>query len=133
MAPAWSYVLRMNPNIMLSVLRIVAGALFVEHGTQKILNFPPGTMHPALNSLAGVSGLIELIGGTLFLLGLFTRVVAFILSGEMAVAYFLVHAKAGFFPLVNKGELAVLYCFVFLYFVFAGGGLIGLDAALKRK
>jgi putative oxidoreductase len=125
----------MNPNIMLSILRIVAGLLFLEHGSSKILGFPfDSTMHhPALNSLAGVSGLIELIGGTLFALGLFTRVVAFILSGEMAVAYFMVHAPHGFYPLINKGELAVLYCFVFLYFVFAGGGVFSLDAAMRRK
>jgi len=123
----------MNPNIMLSVLRIVVGLLFLEHGSQKILHFPPGDHYPAIASLAGVSGLIELIGGALFTLGLFTRVAAFIMSGEMAVAYFMVHAPHGFYPLINKGELAVVYCFVFLYFVFAGGGVFSLDAAMKRK
>ncbi len=125
----------MNPNIMLSVLRIVAGLLFLEHGTQKILHFPPdiAAHHPALASLAGVSGLIELIGGALIVLGLFTRVVAFICSGEMAVAYFMVHAHGSLYPIINKGELAVLYCFVFLYLVFAGGGAFGLDAAMRRK
>jgi putative oxidoreductase len=123
----------MNPNIMLSVLRIVVGLLFLEHGSQKILHFPPGDHYPAMASLAGASGLIELIGGALFTLGLLTRVVAFIMSGEMAVAYFMVHAPHGFYPLVNKGELAVIYCFVFLYFVFAGGGRASLDAAMGRK
>ncbi len=123
----------MNPNIMLSVLRIMAGLLFLEHGTQKILHFPPGGIHPALTSLAGVSGLIELIGGAFLALGLFTRVTALICSGEMAVAYFMVHAHASFYPVVNKGELAVLYCFIFLYLVFAGGGVFGLDAAMRRK
>ncbi len=123
----------MNPNIMLSVLRIMAGLLFLEHGTQKILHFPPGGMHPALASMGGASGLIELIGGALITLGLFTRVTAFICSGEMAVAYFMVHARGGFYPIVNKGELAVLYCFIFLYLVFSGGGAFGLDAAMRRK
>ena len=123
----------MNPNIMLSVLRIVVGLLFLEHGSQKILHFPPGDHYPVIASMAGVSGLIELIGGTLFTLGLLTRIVAFIMSGEMAVAYFMVHAPHGFYPLINKGELAVAYCFVFLYFVFAGGGTVSVDAALKRK
>jgi putative oxidoreductase len=123
----------MNPNIMLSILRIVVGLLFLEHGSQKILHFPPGDHYPAIATMAGVSGLIELIGGTLFALGLFTRVAAFIMSGEMAVAYFMVHAPHGFYPVLNKGELAVVYCLVFLYFVFAGGGVFSLDAAMRRK
>jgi putative oxidoreductase len=123
----------MNPNIMLSVLRIVVGLVFLEHGSQKILHFPPNDHYPAIATLAGLSGLIELIGGTLLALGLFTRVAAFIMSGEMAVAYFMVHASHSLFPLVNKGELAVVYCFVFLYFVFAGGGAFSLDAAMRRK
>jgi len=123
----------MNPNIMLSILRIVVGLLFLEHGSQKILHFPPGDHYPAIATLAGLSGLIELIGGTLFTLGLFTRVAAFIMSGEMAVAYFMAHAPHGFYPLINKGELAVVYCFVYLYFVFAGGGAFSLDAAMHRK
>ena len=125
----------MNPNLMLSVLRIVAGLLFLEHGTQKMLHFPPEAAghYPVLATLAGLSGLIELIGGALIMVGLFTRVAAFICSGEMAVAYFMVHAHAGLYPIANKGELAVLYCFVFLYLVFAGGGSFGLDAAMRRK
>ena len=123
----------MNPQIMLSVLRIVAGLLFLEHGTQKILNFPHGEMHPALVSMGGAAALIELIGGSLFVLGLFTRIVAFIMSGEMAVAYFMAHAHGSFYPILNKGELAVLYCFVFLYFVFSGGGAFSFDAVMRRK
>ncbi len=120
-----SYVGGMNPNIMLSVLRIVVGLLFLEHGSQKILHFPPGDHYPAIATMAGVSGLIELIGGALFTLGLFTRVAAFIMSGEMAVAYFMVHqtpTSHSLYPVINKGELAVIYCFVFLYFVFARRG-----------
>lgn len=130
---AEGYGWRMSTSYMLSILRIVAGLLFLEHGTSKIFGFPDASMHPALNSLAGVSGLIELIGGALFVLGLFTRPVAFILAGEMAVAYFMVHFPHNFFPIVNKGELAVLYCFVFLYFIFSGGGALALDALIKRR
>jgi putative oxidoreductase len=118
-----------SPRI-LSVLRIMAALLFLEHGTSKLLGFPPSPM-PAhafhLFSMAGFSGVLEFVGGLLLVVGLFTRFTAFILSGEMAVAYFMVHAPHGFFPLVNKGELAVLYCFVFLYFSVAGGGAWALD------
>src|SRR5437773_6264985 len=109
---------------MLSVLRIVAALLFIEHGLQKLFAFPsppegaPGK--PPLGSLFGIAGLIEFIGGLFFLFGLFMRSVALLLVGEMVVAYFMVHAKQGFWPLLNKGELAILYCFVFLYFVFVG-------------
>jgi putative oxidoreductase len=119
---------------MLSVLRIVAALLFIEHGLQKLFAFPtppegaPGK--PPLGSLFGVAGLIEFMGGLLFLVGLFTRPVAFLLAAEMAVAYFMVHAKQGFWPVLNKGELAALYCFVFLYFVFVGPGKISLDQVL---
>jgi putative oxidoreductase len=120
---------------MLSILRIVAALLFVEHGTSKLLGFPvdPTAHHSALASLAGLSGILELVGGTLLVLGLFTRVVAFILSGEMAVAYFMAHFPHGFFPLLNKGELAALYCFVFLYFAVAGAGAWSLDAMIARR
>src|ERR1700761_4627200 len=102
---------------VLSVLRIVSALLFLEHGTSKLLGFPPpANPHGPfeLFSMAGMSGVLEFAGGILLGLGLFTRVVAFILSGEMAVAYFTVHAPGGFFPLLNHGELAVIYCFVFL-------------------
>jgi putative oxidoreductase len=127
--------------LLLSVLRIVAGLLFVEHGAQKILDFPPAPPHegaahamsPLMAHLAPVSGYIELIGGALLLIGLFTRVVAFICSGEMAVAYFTAHAPGGLYPINNHGELAVLYCFVFLYLFAAGGGPISLDASVRKK
>jgi putative oxidoreductase len=123
---------------LLSVLRIVSGALFVEHGTSKVLGVPPSPMsgHFVLQSLMGFSGIIEFVGGTLLLIGLFTRITAFILCGEMAVAYFMVHAPKGFFPMTgggNGGELAVLYCFVFLYFVAAGGGPWSVDRLRHRS
>src|SRR5689334_22462455 len=106
---------------LLSVLRIITGFMFMAHGAQKLLNYPPSGGGPvAMMSLMGFGGVLELIGGLLILVGLFTRVTAFILSGEMAVAYFMAHAPGGILPLVNKGELAVLYCFVFLYMAIAG-------------
>jgi len=118
---------------VLSILRIYTGLSLLQHGTGKILGFPavPAFAHVEINSLAGVGGLIELIGGTLFLLGLFTRPVAFILCGFTAVAYFMVHAGRSFYPVLNGGELAAVYCFVFLYFVFAGAGPWSLDALRK--
>jgi putative oxidoreductase len=119
----------------LSVLRIYTGLLLLAHGTAKILGFPavPSFANVQINSLIGVSGLIELIGGTLFTVGLFTRPVAFILSGFAAVAYFLVSAPKGFYPILNNGELPSLFSFVFIYFVFAGPGPWSLDAMLKRE
>jgi putative oxidoreductase len=119
---------------LLSILRIVAALIFMEHGTQKLLGFPvaeePG---PALFSLSGIAGILELIGGALLVLGLFTRPVAFILSGEMAVAYWLAHAPRDFFPVNNGGDAAILYCFVFLYLFAAGGGPWSLDAWLRGQ
>jgi putative oxidoreductase len=118
----------------LSVLRIVAAFLFMQHGAQKLLGFPDGQQPgPPLNSLAGIAGILELFGGLLLLLGLFTRPVAFILSGQMAVAYFMAHAPQGFWPILNRGELAALYCFVFLYLSAAGGGEWSLDNIFRRK
>jgi putative oxidoreductase len=116
---------------VLSVLRIITGLLFLEHGTMKLLGFPPSDMFADLQiaSLLGAAGIIELVGGILMTIGLFTRPVAFILSGEMAIAYFKVHAPGSFFPAINEGELAVLYCFVFLYFACAGAGPWSADAA----
>jgi putative oxidoreductase len=110
-------------SLMLSVLRIAAAFLFMEHGGQKLFNFPPSA-HPMahLPPLMLVAGVLEFFGGLLLLLGVFTRPVAFILAGEMAVAYFMGHAPHGFWPLRNMGELAVVYCFVFLYLAVAGGG-----------
>jgi putative oxidoreductase len=112
---------------MLSILRIMVGLLFLEHGTAKLLGFPPGTAAPVLFTLGWFAGVIELVGGALVALGLLTRYAAFIMSGEMAIGYFLVHAPQGFFPMVNRGEGAVLYCFLFLYLAVAGGGSWSLD------
>ena len=118
---------------LLSVLRIVTGLLFVCHGTAKVLGFPAvdGVPPPGL-SLAGLSGPLELILGVLFLIGLFTRPVAFLASGFCAVGYWLIHAKMGTFPIVNGGETIALYCFVFLYFVAAGPGPWSVDSAMKK-
>jgi len=119
---------------LLSVLRIVAAFLFIEHGTQKWLDFPaPRTSPVVLWSLGGVAGLMELVGGLLLLVGLFTRPVAFLMSGLMAFAYFIAHAPRGFWPLLNGGELAALYCFVFLYLAAAGGGPWSLDRWMRRR
>jgi putative oxidoreductase len=119
--------------LLLSVLRIIAGFLLIQHGTQKWLLFPPGrTARASIETLSGVAGAFELIGGALIILGLFTRPVAFVLSGLMAFAYFIGHAPQGFWPLVNRGELAVLYCFVFLYMAAAGGGPLGLDRMIRK-
>ena len=113
---------------MLSVLRIVTGLLFLEHGTQKLLGFPPpANPGPALFSLLGLQGIIELVGGALIVIGLFTRPVAFILAGDMAVAYFMAHSPRGFFPTLNGGQLAILFSFVFLYLFVAGGGAWSVD------
>jgi putative oxidoreductase len=118
-----------EPRI-LSLLRIIAGLLFLQHGLNKIFDFPPTPNHAAYHLFTlvpGLAGLLEAIGGLLIVLGLFTRPVAFLLSGEMALAYFMVHAKLGFFPLLNRGDLAVLFCFVFFYLFVAGGGVWSLD------
>ena len=125
---------RWSPRI-LSVLRIVAALLFIEHGAMKLLHFPqamPGPGGP-LPPMILAAGLLELVGGGLLAVGLLSRLVAFILSGEMAVAYFMVHAQHGFYPVLNMGEAAVLYCFIFLYIVFAGPGPWSLDAMLGRR
>lgn len=121
---AWS------PQI-LSILRIMAALLLMQHGTQKLLGFPGDPNEVALMSLIGLAGILELFGGALLAVGLFTRPVAFILSGFTAVAYFMAHAPQGFFPILNGGELAALYCFVFFYFVFAGPGAWSLDAVWR--
>ena len=118
---------------VLSVVRIMVALLFLEHGTQKLLGFPAAQGGQALSMLSGVAGLLELVGGAFLALGLFTRPVAFIVSGEMAVAYFLAHAPRNFFPALNGGDSAILYCFLFLYFVFAGGGAWSIDAVWARK
>lgn len=119
---------------LLSVLRIVAAFMFMIHGTQKWLAFPVPRANPTvLWSLSGAAGVLELCGGFLLLLGLFTRPVAFVLSGLMAFAYFIAHAPNGFWPIVNRGELAAMYCFVFLYLSAAGGGPWSLDHVLRHK
>jgi putative oxidoreductase len=119
---------------LLSVLRIITGFLLMAHGAQKLFGFlaPPGMASAPMFSLMWVAGVLEFFGGLLFLIGLFTRPVAFILSGLMAVAYFMVHAPGGFWPMQNKGELAVLYCFVFLFFAAAGGGEWAVDRLIRR-
>lgn len=118
---------------LLSVLRIMTGLLFLQHGTAKYLGFPAIDYFANLDplSLPGIAGVLELVGGVLIVLGLFTRPAAFILSGLMAAAYFIAHAPQDFYPLVNQGELAVLYSFVFLYFVAAGPGPWSVDAAIR--
>ncbi len=119
---------------LLSVLRIVAGLLFFEHGTSKLLGFPNVPMPEfQLLSLTGISGILEFFGGGLLALGLFTRPVAFVISGEMAFAYFIAHAPRGFFPILNQGELAVLYCFLFLFFAAAGAGPWSVDELIRKR
>jgi len=121
---------------LLSVLRIVTGFLYLQHGSAKLLGFPHVAMFDGLQiaSLMGVAGVLELVGGALLLIGLFTRPVAFVLSGQMAVAYFMAHASKGtpLSPMMNGGEAAVLYCFVFLFLAAAGGGPWGVDGARRR-
>lgn len=115
-------------NPMLSVFRIMAALLLLQHGTTKILDFPAGPMNgTALLSLSGIAGVLELAGGALLAVGLFTRPVAFVLAGLTAAAYFIAHAVKGFYPILNGGELAVLYCFSFLYITAAGPGPLSID------
>jgi putative oxidoreductase len=118
----------------LSLLRLMAGLLLLEFGTMKILHFPPAEYFSGIPpfSLIWFAGLLELIGGALLVVGLFTRLAAFILSGEMAFAYFMVHAPQGFYPALNDGLPAVLFCFVFLYLSAAGGGPWSLDRIVRR-
>ena len=115
---------------LLSVLRIMSGLLLLQHGTGKVLHFPMGVVPVTfnLNSMPGYAGVIELVCGVLLVIGLFTRPAAFLASGMTAVAYFMVHAPQGFFPILNKGELAALYSFVFLYIAAAGAGPWSVDA-----
>ena len=118
---------------LLGLMRLALGLLFLQHGSQKLFGVP-GQAHAVASwlSLFGLAGVLEFFGGALILLGLFTRPVAFILSGQMAVAYFMVHAKRAFWPLANGGELAVVYCFVFFYLSASGGGAWSLDRLLGR-
>ena len=121
-------------GIILSFVRIASAYMFILHGTTKAFGFPSAPQYPLeWMSIFGAAAALELVGGTLLLLGLFTRPVAFILSGQMAVAYFMVHAKSAlFFPLVNHGESAALFSLIFLYFTAAGGGSLSLDRAISR-
>jgi putative oxidoreductase len=117
-----------------AILRIVAGLMFFMHGTQKILGWPPSGQGGGgpLPTIALVSGWLELILGALIAVGLLTRIAAFLASGEMAVAYWMVHFPNGFWPIVNQGELPALYCFLFLYIAAAGAGIWSIDAARSR-
>jgi putative oxidoreductase len=118
---------------VLSVLRIITGFLFIPHGTQKLLGFPGAGKTVQLVSQMGLAGVLEMVGGALLLVGLFTRPVAFIMSGFMAVAYFQAHAPQNFWPVLNRGDAAILYCFICLYLCVAGGGPWSLDALLRKR
>ncbi len=121
---------------VLSLLRIMSALAFMAHGTQKLLNIPlrqGGGPPPELMSMIGLAGAIELVGGALLIIGLFTRPVAFICSGLMAAAYFIAHAPRNFFPTLNGGDAAILFCFIFLYLVFAGGGAWSVDAMRSKN
>ena len=120
---------------VLSILRIVSALIFIAHGTQKLFGFPapPASGLPPILSVYGIGGILELVGGILLLLGLFTRPVAFVLAGEMAVAYWFFHAPRSPYPVLNGGDASILYCFVFLYLVFAGPGPWSLDRMMGRR
>jgi putative oxidoreductase len=120
----------------LALLRIVTAVLFMEHGAQKLLGFPPlpeGRSMPELFTLIWFAGFLELVGGFLMLIGFLTRPVAFILSGEMAVAYWMAHAPGSFYPALNGGDAAILFCFIFLYFAAAGPGAFSVDGARANQ
>jgi putative oxidoreductase len=119
---------------VLGIVRVASALIFMEHGTQKLLGFPPSANpSPALFSLYGFAGTLEIVGGMLLVLGLFTRPVAFILSGEMAFAYWTGHAPRNIFPILNGGDASILYCLLFLYLAFAGGGVWSLDQRLWKR
>jgi putative oxidoreductase len=134
MADLNSFLSTWTPRL-LSLMRIMLAFTFTAHGSQKILGFPaaPGAEPRSLDAISGTAGALELFGGLLLLVGLFTRPVAFVLSGLMAVAYWMVHGTQAFWPIINKGELAVVYCFAFLYLAAAGGGPWSLDALLRGR
>ena len=124
------------PSRMLSLLRIVTGVVFITFGTMKLFNIPPmppGQPPLDLMSQTGIGGILEVFGGLAFVLGLFTRPVAFVLAGEMAVAYFQFHFPNSFWPSVNMGVPAILFAFIFLYFVFSGAGVWSIDAMIARS
>jgi putative oxidoreductase len=124
-------IIRTNPAPFHAVLRIFAGLLFAMHGTQKLFGIPGGKAM-GMHGMMGVAGLIELVTGLMIALGFATGIAAFIASGEMAVAYFMAHFPKGFLPIENQGELAVLYCFVFLYLAATGSGIWSVDALLGK-
>ncbi len=123
---------RFTPQVF-AIMRIVTGLLFACHGSQKLLNWPPGNMHPPLASLPGLSGIIELVCGLLIAVGFLTGIAAFIASGEMAAAYFIAHFPQGPIPLLNKGELAVVYCFLWLFVAAHGAGIWSVDNAMRKR
>ena len=125
---------RYQPQL-LGILRIVAGVLFLAHGLVKLFGFPPDAQpgQQELFTLLGIGGVIELVAGTVIAIGLFTRPAAFVAAGEMAVAYWMFHAPQSFYPVVNGGDAAILYCFVFLYFVAAGPGAFSVDGAGRGR
>jgi putative oxidoreductase len=127
-----SFVVRQRPYV-LSILRIAVALLFLEHGTSRLLGFPSPLPTPQMFTMYWFAGAIELTGGVLLLVGLLTRPAAFIMSGEMAFAYFISHAPNGFFPILNRGDGAILFCFIFLYIAVAGAGPWSLDALWRRK
>jgi len=114
-----------------AILRIITGVMFMMHGTQKIFGFPPSEFVPKVGTVPWIAGIIELVAGALIAIGFLTNIAAFIASGEMAAAYFMAHAPNGFFPIVNKGELAVVYCFLFLFISAFGGGQWSVDSARR--
>jgi putative oxidoreductase len=138
MAKARTFFMARYPDATVTLLRLVAGLMFMEHGAQKLFGVlggwrgTPGATAP-LVSQAGLGGVLEVFGGFLFAIGLFTRPVAFVLSGMMAWAYFQAHAPDGFWPILNHGELAALYCFVFFYFSARGAGPYSVDAWLQHR
>jgi putative oxidoreductase len=123
---------RYSPYV-LSLLRIAAALLFLEHGLSRLFGWPSPIPHPPAFTMYWFAGSIELIGAILVLLGLFARPAAFIMSGEMAFAYFISHAPKSFFPILNGGDGAILYCFIFLYIAFAGAGPLSLDACWRKR
>lgn len=120
-------------DVSYNLLRITAGLLFMQHGAQKLFGWLDGRQVSDIVSITGAAGILEFFGGALIALGLLTRPVALILSGEMAVAYFWRHLPGGFWPILNRGELAALYCFIFLFFAAHGPGTWSLDALIRRK
>lgn len=125
--------LEARTSLALGVLRVVTSLIFMAHGTQKILGFPGGKDPVELFSIFGAAGILELVGGLILLIGLFTRPVAFVLAGQMAVAYWFFHFPKDFFPVNNGGDASILYTFVFLLITFAGAGAFSLDGMLRRK